>query len=114
MMIHEVMVVDDAGGYYINFSEVIRFDFTWWSCSFWVLVLHVELHLGITEMILDEANRIQDDVLSTPSRQEWIILHVCISLYQKLISCSCVSWSVSVAPMWFSECFLYVNYCKFG
>ena len=73
-----------------------RFDFTLWSCSFWLLVLNVELDLlGITKMMLDgsKSNSRWCSFLG------WIILHVCIRLYQILILCWCVSWSVSVAPM---------------
>ena len=74
MMIHEVMVVDEfddgGGGYYIDFSEVglILFDFTWWSCSFWLLVLNVELDLlGITKMMLDGSKSNSRWCFSTPS-----------------------------------------------
>ena len=74
MMIHEVMVVDEfddgGGGYYIDFSEVglILFDFTWWSCSFWLLVLNVELDLlGITKMMFDGSKSNSRWCFSTPS-----------------------------------------------
>ena len=93
MMIHEVMVVDDGGGgggYYIAFSEVglIMFDFTLWSCSFWLLVLNVELHPGITQMMLDgsKSNSRWCSFYSKSPRVDRIILHVCIRLYQILIS----------------------------
>ena len=86
-MIHEaIMVVDDGGGggYYIAFSKVglIMFDFTLWSCSFWLLALNVELHLGITKMMLDgtKSNSRWCSFYSKSPRVDRIVLHVCIRL----------------------------------
>ena len=102
-MLHEViMVVDDGGGggYYIAFSEVglIMFDLTVWSCSFWLLVLNVELHPGITQMMLDgsKSNSRWCSFYSKSPRVDRIILHVCIRLYQILISYDIMLMRLSV------------------
>ena len=82
VMIHEVTVVDDGGGgYYINFSEVGLISLCGpGPFGSWFLMLSL-IYWESQRWCLMEANRIQDDVLSISSPQEWIMLHICTCRY---------------------------------